>query len=387
MSVCISQIIATLRSGRIICRTLPHVVPSVDACGRPKIHAGNSAVSAEVFVGGENRLCLLKCYTRPKGRLAQIYGREYHPSELYVYDISGRGTWVDVVVRPWIEGPTLDGALREAVAAQDTERLGELSRRFDRMAADLLGRRYAHGDLKPENIVVTDSGMELVDWDAAWLPSIAENEAVETGTPGYQHPLRTARLYDKSIDDYPIALISTMLASLAADCGGMSRSLDAGGGLFSPADAVAGRDRALRRAEDLLARRGEALHYRIARLLHSPVPQLPSLKTMLDYLCMPRPESSGFDGAELERGPSGWGYVRAGEWIVPPLYDSGFEPSEGLALVELGGCRHFISCDGRSKIECSQFDWVKPMRAGRAEAHLDGDRFAIWADGRIERLA
>ena len=85
------------------------------------------------------------------------------------------------------------------------------------MAVGLLDREYAHGDLKPENIIVTPDGdMRAIDWDAAFTPELAGNPAPETGTAAYQHPLRTNELFDKHIDDYSIAMLSTMLHAAAS---------------------------------------------------------------------------------------------------------------------------------------------------------------------------
>lgn len=387
MSICISQIAATLRSGHVVCRTLPS--PRLYPCGggAAPLYAGNSAVVAKVTLGDDPRPYAMKCYTRRKARLAEIYREAFRADELYVYDISGRGEWVDVVIREWIEGRTLDRALREAVDAGDGERLAELSRSFDRMSAELLRSERAHGDLKPENILLTAGGdMRLVDWDAAWLPAMEGATAVETGTPDWQHPLRTAALYDKHIDDYSVALLSAMLAALAAGCRSLAPYIDLGGRLFSPSAAVRGADEPLARAEYLLALRGDAAHCRIARLLHSAVPQLPLLGRLLAYALWEVSAEADFADAQLAHSPAtgGWGYRRGEEWVVPPLYDVGFEPTEGLALVEIGRCRHFIAADMRSVVECSAFESVKPMRGGRAAAVMNGRRCTISRDGRVE---
>ena len=330
MSICISQILATLGSRQIVCRTLPRPTVCHDADGRMAIRPGNNAVVVRVRLAGDRRTYAMKCYTRPKQRLAAIYGESYLPAELFVYDISGHGSWIDIVLAEWVEGRTLDEAMRDAAA--DRMALSRLSRDFDSLALGLLASERAHGDLKPENIVCSSRGMTPVDWDAAYLPEYAGCRAVETGTPDYQHPSRTADMYDKRIDDYPAALISTMLALAAADPAAAAQMTDGEGRMFSPALAVAGRDPKLHRAEHILARSGDAAHYRIARLLSSPTASLPELAQLLSIaLGEPADPARGFDGATLEHGRFGWGYMRRGEWVVPPLYDSGFEPTEGTA--------------------------------------------------------
>lgn len=383
MSICISQIIATLGSRHIVCRTLPRPTVCLDRSGRMAILTGNNAVVVKVRLAGDAHTYAMKCYTRPKQRLAAIYGDSYLPSELFVYDISGHGSWIDIVLTEWVEGRTLDAAMADAAA--DSKALHRLSRDFDSLALGLLASERAHGDLKPENIVCSPRGMTPVDWDAAYLPEYAGCRAVETGTPDYQHPSRTADMYDKRIDDYPAALISTMLALAAADPASAAQIIRSEGRIFSPSLAVVRQDPMLRRAEDILARSGDAAHYRIARLLSSPSASLPALAELLKFaLREAAGQGQGFDGATLEHGRFGWGYMRRGEWVVPPLYDSGFEPTESTALVELGGFRHFISPDGKSLLECSRFDSIKPLRGGRACAESGGRRCTVTLDGDVE---
>ena len=151
MSICISQILATLGSRQIVCRTLPRPTVCHDADGRMAIRPGNNAVVVRVRLAGDRRTYAMKCYTRPKQRLAAIYGESYLPAELFVYDISGHGSWIDIVLAEWVEGRTLDEAMRDAAA--DRMALLRLSRDFDSLALGLLASERAHGDLKPENIV------------------------------------------------------------------------------------------------------------------------------------------------------------------------------------------------------------------------------------------
>lgn len=168
---------------------------------------GNSAI---VFrVRHEGRIRSLRCYMHPPRHLAEIYGERLLPQELYLYDSPRSGVWVDVVLGDWIEGTTLHEAVAEAAAAEDTARLRQLAAAFDRLAAGLTSDDWAHGDLKPENIVVDPSGrLHLIDLDAMYLPAFAGEASPELGTAAFQHPARTIRDFNASLDDYPAALIS-----------------------------------------------------------------------------------------------------------------------------------------------------------------------------------
>jgi len=205
----------------------------------------------------------LKCYFRPNPGARQLYDylasnhspllcrAELLPGELYVYDNDGRGQWVDVVVSQWVEGRTLERemalAAQPSAASSPTEArlsaegwrgsakggnttladsssapaaavFAALEQSFLDLAAALLDAPWAHGDFKPENIIVgADGTMKLIDYDALWFPGMTATEGREIGTPGYQHPSRDHTHAGKQIDHYPIALIASSLHLLARD--------------------------------------------------------------------------------------------------------------------------------------------------------------------------
>ena len=93
---------------------------------------------------------------------------------------------------------------------------------------------------------------------------------------------------------------------------------------------------------------------------------------------------SPFDGNDedvsLEYGPHGWWGCKSGEeWIIPPLYSGGFEPSEGMVLLELGAYRHFISLEsGRVVASFDRATNVGPLRNGSIKIRrADGDELVI----------
>ncbi len=258
------QYLTTLADTHGLTKTLGGMEVCRDSRGRMCYTVGNSAI---VFrVRHEGHIRSLRCYMHPPRHLAEIYGERLLPQELYLYDSPRSGVWVDVVLGDWIEGATLHEAVAEAAAAEDATRLGQLAAAFDRLAARLTSDDWAHGDLKPENIVVDSSGrLHLIDLDAMYLPAFAGEASPELGTAAFQHPARTIRDFNASLDDYPAALISTALHALALDPTLYVRYPDADGLLFSPQQIRT--DEALREAIALFEREGLAVQYRIARLL------------------------------------------------------------------------------------------------------------------------
>lgn len=223
----ITDYIGTLENPGGVFRTLGEVCVERDIYGGVRLRAGNSAaVFRYVAPGGERRL--LKCYIRPNRHLRAIY--EYverrRPAllphvrllreEMFVHT-SGGERWVDVVEGEWVEGNTLAAVVARATRTGDRKRLGELAGAFDVLWSRLAEAEWAHGDLKPENIIVTPGGtLTPIDCDAMWIPSLKGEMAAELGTPPYRHPSRTASDFDKSIDDHPARLISTALCTLAS---------------------------------------------------------------------------------------------------------------------------------------------------------------------------
>ena len=337
--------------------------------------------------------------------------------------------------------------MAQAAALRDRESLQILVRLFDRLALALVTDDRAHGDLKPENIVADNWGrLHLIDFDAMFLPAFAGRHSPELGTAAFQHPARTVRDFDASLDDYPAALISTALHALALDPTLYARYSDADGLLFTPQKI--GTDAALCEVLALFERRGLAAQYRIARLLRSPSLRLPGLPQLLalaaettetDEITGPEEtknavntattgttgtgetagttgpkramgaeETAGGNSGSAE-GPAGdsadgttedptdgavaeaaelfvenglWGYRTPEQVVVPPLYDCGFDFTEGLAAVRLGATWHYIDGAGRTRISCPGCEAVKPFRNGRAPVVCGGRRLEIDREGR-----
>lgn len=499
------QYLTTLADTHGLTRTLGEIVVCRDQQGRMCYTAGNSAV---VFrIRHEGRIRSLRCYTRPVRHLPEIYGERFLPRELFLYTSPESGVWADVVLGEWIEGQTLHEAVAEAAAAGDTARLRTLSAAFDRMAATLTSDCWAHGDLKPENIIVGENGrLRLIDFDAVFLPAFAGEPSPELGTAAFQHPARTSRDFDAALDDYPAALISTALHALTLDPTLYVRYHNADGLLFSPQQIHT--DEALREVIALFQRTCRAVRYRIARLLYAPAPHLFGIADLLAWAireeqlhsgaqsvpagrptagnaraagsgnggrttagsgsgeprnalgaeCAPNPAKDGNCGCEAgeyglqvyaacgcgthagnrQAAPSArgkalrgedcdpqngtrrdtasgngacvhvrsgndtpgadktacaeapelfvenglWGYGTPERIAVPPLYDCGFDFTEGLAAVKLGDAWHYIDPEGRPRIHCPGCEAVKPFRGGRARIVRGGRRMEIDREGR-----
>lgn len=266
----IRQFIEALQDPYGLTRTLGEIEVCRSSDGEPLRWVGNSAVVFKIRCGG--RYKMLKCYTRPMEHLEAIYQEKLLRQELYVWQADGQGEWCDVVIDDWIEGITLYEAVMRGAGSGDKAHLSNLARQFDRLALELLESDWAHGDLKPENILLDESGtLRPVDFDAMFLPVFAGEKSPELGTAAYQHPGRTAEDFDASIDDYSIATISTTLHALALEPGLLARYNRGEGLLLSPRKIVRHGCAAHAECLALFEKAGDAVRYRIARLLESPL--------------------------------------------------------------------------------------------------------------------
>ena len=330
------SILNTLRSDTPILRTINYI--NID---RDSISIGNNALVARCYINGCDKAMNIKCYHRPHHNLKTIYADNYYPQELGIYTLGGDIEYIDIVITPWIDGTSLDALLNKP----DTDYL-QLSKSFDAMARNLLEKPIAHGDIKPDNIIVCEDGdMKLVDWDAMWYPNIV-TPIEECGTPTYRHPLRHNRDYNKHIDDYPLALISTMLAALASERSYFEPYISEEGGLFDPIAILKGEDMLLNHAIELFAQRGDASHYRIAKTLTMRHYQHPELSEYLSYSYIALPQSIP-DGLVVECYKGLWGCHNGDlEWIIPPLYDSISVTKENKCCLMLGEDSVELSING-----------------------------------------
>jgi hypothetical protein len=248
-------------------RTLGEVAVTQNVYGEVELHAGNNSVIFTYLSGRAKRF--LKCYTRHNPHLHTIYSYiervrprllprvRLLPAELYVTTLAGKAGWVDVVEGEWLAGETLDRAIANAAKNGDSQRLGELARRFDELCRALLAGEWAHGDLKPENIVVApDETMTPIDCDAMWIPELAGQRACELGTPAYRHPARDESWFSKQIDDYSMMLISVSLHALALDPTLWTRYNTTDNIIFQPAELISGHSAAFTEVSELFAHKG-----------------------------------------------------------------------------------------------------------------------------------
>ena len=208
---------------------LGHLEPVLDDHGEPYRSSGAFAVVFKMKDEQTGKCYALKCFTEEQEGRAEAYRQiadelefvdssyitsvKYLDKEIFV-DSSCEEDEFPVLLMDWIDGETMESYIAENY--QDNYAMAMLCYRFCKMAAWLRSQPFAHGDIKPDNIMVRpDGSLTLIDYDGMFVPAMKGQKSPTIGTKDFSHPLRTVDDFDETIDDFALASIALSLKAIS----------------------------------------------------------------------------------------------------------------------------------------------------------------------------
>ena len=224
-----SEYVSAIRDASDNLDELAHLVPVLDDHGEPYRSSGAFAVVFKMKDEQTGKCYALKCFLEEQEGRAEAYrliadeldcidssyvtSVKYLEKEIFV-DSSCEEDELPVLLMDWVEGETMETYI--ANNYQDEYAMGMLCYRFCKMAAWLRSQPFAHGDIKPDNIIVRPDGtLTLVDYDGMFVPAMNGQKSPTIGTKDFSHPLRTVDDFDESIDDFALASIALSLKAIS----------------------------------------------------------------------------------------------------------------------------------------------------------------------------
>ena len=246
----ISEYVRAIQDASSNLDKLAHLVPVLDDHSEPYRSSGAFAVVFKMKDEQTGKCYALKCFTEEQEGRAEAYRQiadelefvdssyitsvKYLDKEIFVDSICEEDEF-PVLLMDWIDGETMETYIAENY--QDNYAMAMLCYRFCKMAAWLRSQPFAHGDIKPDNIMIRpDGNLTLVDYDGMFVPAMKGQKSPTIGTKDFSHPLRTVDDFDETIDDFALTSIALSLKVISMN----SKLLDTYGAsdrlLFSESD-------------------------------------------------------------------------------------------------------------------------------------------------------
>lgn len=208
---------------------LAYLAPVLDDHEEPYRSSGAFAVVFKMLDKSTGKYYALKCFTEEQEERADAYRQiadeldmvdspyitsvKYMEKELFV-DCQCEEDEFPILLMDWVEGETMEAYI--AANYRNQSAMSMLCYRFSKMAAWLRTQSFAHGDVKPDNIIVRpDGSLTLVDYDGMFVPSMKGYKSPTIGTKDFCHPLRTMDDFDETIDDFSLASIALSLKAIS----------------------------------------------------------------------------------------------------------------------------------------------------------------------------
>ena len=247
----ISEYVWSIANSQDNLEALSHLVPVLDCNGEPLHSSGAFAVVFKMKDINTGNCYALKCFTEDQNKREESYEKiseelshvessyvirvnDYN-NEIFVNSSCTTETEFPVLLMDWVEGATMESYIFSNYKNQSAMKW--LAYRFCRMASWLRSQQFAHGDIKPDNIMVgTKGNLVLIDYDGMYVPTMKGQKSPTLGARDFSHPLRNITDFNETIDDFSLASMALSLKLLSIDSNLYATFATSDGSLFRRSD-------------------------------------------------------------------------------------------------------------------------------------------------------
>lgn len=218
----ISEYIEAIRYAEDNFDKLSNLRPVLDDNGNPVMSSGNFAVVFKMKDIETDKLYAVKCFIREQEERQERYreiikvldeikspyfvSAHYYDNELFVDTTQDDETEFPVLVMDWVDGLCLDEYMHSI--KNDITKRESFAYKFQDFVCWLLPKHFAHGDLKPDNIIIDNNGyLKIIDYDGMYVPQMQGMKSREFGSANFRNPIKNELVFDKNIDVFPIVSI------------------------------------------------------------------------------------------------------------------------------------------------------------------------------------
>jgi len=194
--------------------------------GLPLAMCGGFALTYTVSAQGKK--FAVRCFHKQSNHLEERYAaisrrlRSLGSNYFLDFEFQSRGVRVagaeyPVVKMAWASGVTLAEFVESNTRNRDA--IDKLAQSVPLLSIFLQKYSIAHGDIQPENVMVSAGGqsIQLIDYDGMYLDDIKALGSAETGQRNFQHPGRTGKQWDASLDRFSLIVLYLALKLLRDD--------------------------------------------------------------------------------------------------------------------------------------------------------------------------
>lgn len=231
--------------------TLTHLRPVLDHEGNPIMSSGNFAVVFKMRDERTKKEYAVKCFTKDQEGRSRSYKRisdflkginsqylvnfQYCEDELFVDTSVASSDVYPIVLMDWVTGTNLTNYINSIL--YNKQELCSLLLEFKDFLIWMLDQPFAHGDLKPDNILINQAGkIVLVDYDGMYVPSMHGENAREYGSPDFRNPHKEFEKFNEDMDVFSLISIYSSLALIAYDSMNLMKFSSSDRLLFSVSD-------------------------------------------------------------------------------------------------------------------------------------------------------